>query len=389
MRYNDFKTSGKTAIALNEAEARIQHAEDVVFWEGSAGAVRALESLRKLEKGGHNDVTIKWDGSPASIFGRNEDGKFILTDKSGFGAKGYDGKSKSAKDLEAMLLNRKTSKGLEVPDSYTAFASNMRQIFDEYQSALPERFRGYFKGDLLYFNKPALEGDDYVFTPNIVTYRVDKDSDIGNKIGRSTSAVVIHRYMGQDGIEKGLQGMNINNIIQGDKVLVVPPVVVQRAPEVSDTDVDTLKTDISKYAVNIDTLLNTQTLANLKMVDMPKIFYAYLNSKVDTGLTALGEDFMGWLNSNTKISDVKKKRMSEHITQNIKGFRAMWQVVSNIMNIKNKIINQFDSHDADIKANIGDTYKGGEGYVLQHPGGDIKLVNRAGFTAANRSIRRD
>ena len=87
--------------------------------------------------------------------------------------------------------------------------------------------------------------------------------------------------------------------------------------------------------------------------------------------------------------DVKKKRMSEHITQNIKGFRAMWQVVSNIMNIKNKIINQFDSHDADIKANIGDTYKGGEGYVLQHPGGDIKLVNRAGFTAANRSIRRD
>ena len=180
MRYNDFKTSGKTAIALNEAEARIQHAEDVVFWEGSAGAVRALESLRKLEKGGHNDVTIKWDGSPAIIFGRNEDGKFILTDKSGFGAKGYDGKSKSAKDLEAMLLNRKTSKGLEVPDSYTAFASNMRQIFDEYQSALPERFRGYFKGDLLYFNKPALEGDDYVFTPNIVTYRVDKDSDIGN-----------------------------------------------------------------------------------------------------------------------------------------------------------------------------------------------------------------
>ena len=75
MRYNDFKTSGKTAIALNEAEARIQHAEDVVFWEGSAGAVRALESLRKLEKGGHNDVTIKWDGSPAIIFGRNEDGK--------------------------------------------------------------------------------------------------------------------------------------------------------------------------------------------------------------------------------------------------------------------------------------------------------------------------
>ena len=32
--------------------------------------------------------------------------------------------------------------------------------------------------------------------------------------------------------------------------------------------------------------------------------------------------------------------------------------------------------------------EGGEGYVLAHPGGDIKLVNRAGFTAANRAVER-
>ena len=54
---------------LKEAEARIHHAEDVVFWEGSRGAVRAVESLKQLEQGGHKDVTIKWDGSPAIIFG--------------------------------------------------------------------------------------------------------------------------------------------------------------------------------------------------------------------------------------------------------------------------------------------------------------------------------
>ena len=73
--------------------ARIQHAEDVVFWEGSKGAIRAVESLKKLASGGHKDVTIKWDGSPAIIFGRDEiSGEFVLTDKSGFGAKGYDGK---------------------------------------------------------------------------------------------------------------------------------------------------------------------------------------------------------------------------------------------------------------------------------------------------------
>jgi len=69
------------SVQLDEG-ARIQHAEDLVFWEGSAGAVRALESLKKLETGGHKNVTIKWDGSPAVIFGRDEEGNFILTDKS-------------------------------------------------------------------------------------------------------------------------------------------------------------------------------------------------------------------------------------------------------------------------------------------------------------------
>ena len=31
---------------------------------------------------------------------------------------------------------------------------------------------------------------------------------------------------------------------------------------------------------------------------------------------------------------------------------------------------------------------GGEGYVLAHPTGDIKFVNRAGFSAANRAVQR-
>ena len=96
---------------LNEAEARIQHLEDVIFWEGSKGAMRALQALRSMDKEGHKDVTIKWDGSPAVIFGRNENGEFTLTDKSGFQAKGYDGRPTSAEDLQAMFINRKKSKG--------------------------------------------------------------------------------------------------------------------------------------------------------------------------------------------------------------------------------------------------------------------------------------
>ena len=98
---------------IEAVEARIQHAEDIIFWEGSKGAKRAVEALHRLEQGGHNDVTIKWDGSPAIIFGRDDNGNFILTDKGGFVAKGYDGKAKSGDAVAQMIMNRP---GAQVPE---------------------------------------------------------------------------------------------------------------------------------------------------------------------------------------------------------------------------------------------------------------------------------
>ena len=77
MRFHEFKL---TESKLFEAEARIQHAEDVVFWEGSKGAARAIESLKILELGGHYVVRFKWYVSPAIIFGRDVDGMFVFTD---------------------------------------------------------------------------------------------------------------------------------------------------------------------------------------------------------------------------------------------------------------------------------------------------------------------
>lgn len=71
MRYREFKLV-ESKVFLKE-DARIDHAEDIVFWEGSKGAARALDSLLQLEKGGHTDVTIKWDGCihPDSIVETN------------------------------------------------------------------------------------------------------------------------------------------------------------------------------------------------------------------------------------------------------------------------------------------------------------------------------
>ena len=378
MKFNEIKNE----YFLAEA-ARIQHAEDIIFWEGSAGAKRVIQSLRDLAEQGHKDVTIKWDGSPAIIFGRNENGEFILTDKSGFTAKGYDGRSKSADDLEQMFLNRSGGKNRDKP-SYQAFAANMKDIFDEYEKAVPADYRGYFKGDLLYFNKPELKNGNYVFKPNIVEYAVDANSDLGKRIGASKTGVVIHRQVQPDGVETPLQDPDV---FLGNEVLVVPPISVEKPAEVDNQQLAQLEKIVNKNSAGIDQLLNLQALKQLQLSNFSDILYAYTNSKVDTGLQNLGKDFEQWL-EGSKVSKRKKQNVMQYIQQNLAAFNALWQTVNAIMQVKDNIIAQFDSHDSTVKQRIPGHGQGGEGYVLAHPEGDIKLVPREFFTKANRAVKR-
>ena len=362
---------------FNEAEARIQHMEDLVFREGSQGAVRAIESLKSLEQGAHNDVTIKWDGSPAVIFGRDADGNFVFTDKSGFSAKGYDGKAKSAKELAQMLKNRPGY--AKNPEGYGPFIANMVDVYDEYEKAVPKDYRGFFKGDLLYFNTPEIQDGHYVFTPNIVTYSVKQDSDIGKRIGMSKSGIVIHREADISGAEGPLRD---TNIFQGNEVLVLPPVVAQEPPSVDDSQLKTLQAMVTKHGSSIDAILEKRQ----GLSDLSQIFYTYMNSRVDSGIKNLAQDFAGWL-ATSKVSKPKQQKVIEIINNNIEGFNAMWDLVHGIMKVKDNIINQLEDQEADITATIKGE-KGGEGYVLAHPGGDIKLVPREFFTKHNRAVER-
>ena len=374
MRFFEFKQ------IIKEAEARIQHAEDFVIFNGSKGAAHALESLKSLEQGGHKDVTIKWDGSPAIIFGRNENGEFVFTDKSGFVKKGGVERATSGDDLEQFLLNRGGGANRDKPDRI-AFASNMKEAFSVYEKAVPRDFKGYFKGDLLYYNTPPVEENKFVFTPNIVTYRVDVNSDLGKKINQSKTGVVIHRQMDGEGNETAIQ-VDPESFFAGNEVLVVPPVTVSKAPNVVNDDIKGLQALVSKSSAGIDKLLDKNVLAELKLADFDKIMYLYMNQ------TNMQKDFFEWLKTS-KVSVPKQKRLVDYIRQNKQAFEDLWKIVGATQAIKNDIIDQFDSHDADVTASIGNN-AGGEGYVIANPKGDLKLVNRGegGFTQANRAVQR-
>lgn len=366
---------------IKEAEARIQHAEDLVFFQGSAGAKRALGQLKELASGGQGKVTIKWDGSPAVIFGRDEDGKFMLTDKGGFGAKGYDGKNKSPEAVEKMFLARPGAQ--KNPDGFKALAANMKKAYSVMEKATPKDFRGYFKGDMLYFNTPNKEQDVYMFKPQIVQYMVKADSKIGKRIGQSSVGVVIHRVVDENGNESPLKEFDM---FQGNELFVIPPVTVSEAPKVDETSLNKLEALINKNASSIDSFLDKNKLAQMKVSDFSNILYTYTNSKVDTGLDNLGRDFLKWL-SNSKVSKPKQERLIKYIKENVNTFSAIWDTVNGIMKVKDNIISQLDTQDSDVVATINGQ-PGGEGYVLSDPTGDMKLVNRRGFSAANRAQMR-
>ena len=377
------KNESQNNESIVREASRIDHAEDLAYLQGSQGAIRALQSLRNMAKGGQGNVTLKWDGSPAVVFGRNENGEFVFTDKSGFVKSKGVGRTTSPDALKQELLMR--SKGINKDDpKRIAFADSMAQAFGVFEKAVPKNYRGYFKGDLLYYNTPPVIEKNFVFKPQLVEYAVDVASDLGKKIAKSSAGVVVHRMVDPDGSEHPLKDLEI---FEGDQLLVVPPVTIEQPAQVPNEELDRLAQIIKKDSADLDSLLDVNKLAQMKMKNFPDIIYKYMNSKVDTGLDNLGRDFTKWLNTRKDISGVKQQKIIEYIKQNMNAWTSLFEVITGIMKAKDSIIADLDKNPNAVKAKT-DGKEGGEGYVLAHPEGDIKLVNRAVFTAANRAVER-
>ncbi len=352
--------------------ARIQHLEDLAIWDGSNGGKKAIASLKSLEHS-PGDTTIKWDGSPAIIYGRNDQGEFVLTDKSGFGAKGYDGRVTSPEALEKMFMSRKSRPGTEA--SRAEFAARMASLWPAFESSTPADFRGYVHGDLLYTETPSIKNNRLVFQPNTTLYTVDPLSDIGKRVANSKIGVVLHAYIDMDG---NISAVDATKFTTGE-LLVMPPAVVTTAPEIDVDGINELEAIVAKYGNDIDTLVSPPP--ELKMKSFQDMLYTYVNSAVKTNsLGSLGnsQHFMDWL-SNSKASNKMKEKVVDWIKQHNQGFDALFQFIAKAMTVKNQIIKLLDSQPADIEAHTNGE-QGGEGYVV---GRDVKLVNRAGFTAAN------
>lgn len=344
-----------------------QHAEDLVIVNGSAGARHALDVLESLASD-VSDVRVKWDGSIGIYFGRDAQGEFVLTDKSGFVAKGYDGHTRSAQDLERMLLSRNK----QVDADRRRYASSMAMLFGQLESIVASDFEGFVFADVLFFEQPPLnQHGEYEFTPNTVTYHIAKDSELGQQIATSQCGIVIHQHDGKP-IMESVPGLDTTG-----SVFVISHVPVADPPRVDFAAISHARSAVDQQHEAIDSLLDDTMLRSVKLSDFKKTLYRFVNSQVTTrDLSNLNARFEPWLRTSA-VSAGKQDRIMRLRETNSAGFAAVFSTLETIMCLKDHVIDELD-HRNPIKQTINGE-PGGEGYVR----GNIKLVPRCRFTAAN------
>ena len=346
--------------------ARTPHPEDFIF-SGSASAVDAINGIVSAIANPQT-VTIKWDGSPAIVFGRRStDGQFTMNYKEYIGAPG--GQVTSAQEL--LDYYARNGKNMEV-------GKKLASAFNAIGSIVPSSFRGFVQGDLMWTEPLKPVDGKYVFKPNPhgVTYKVPTDSNVGQKItgrqvgiavhsigsdienNKETPLVGRHSMNGLEGLAPSTQYCTVFTGNMGITFKMKRPVKIENAA----------RTAIKKFAsLGGDEFLNSLTGSSKATLQ------TYYNRKV-TGQAVDGN----WLQS--KLS---RPQFATFIAKENKPIVLALDAVYNaITQLKMAVLSELEPQVSGIEQYVGDTPKG-EGFNIDTPSGFIKLVNRGVFSAAN------
>lgn len=344
----------------------IEHLEDYVFRNGLPGVTKALQIVAAAADAPAKTTTVKWDGKPAVIFGRKpETGEFVLTDGSGFEAKGYDGLATSPRMMADIQGTRSGARG-ELIQLYAT-------LWPKLEAALPTNFRGYVKGDLLYMSTPPLEAGNYVFKPNTVQYRIPAKTSLGQRIGASNTGIAMHSMYADAGdARQPLSGVRFNDVpglllIEpiGGKEIVPDAALIKQIKSVAN----------SGDGRAIATLFNPAELRAQQITDLAKLCVDYINHRIKTSsnFDDLLPGFGEWL--QTKVTPKKFGNIVEYLNSpasNTGALAAAFTLFLLLYNLKMDILRQLDLKDP-----------GHEGWVMATDAGYAKAVNRFDFTARN------
>lgn len=366
-----------------------QHIEDLAYIYGPVGAMKAVERLAGIGRDGSH-LEVKWDGSPAIIFGRNDQGQFHFGDK-------YSKQFNTSADMVHAQYAPKTSGDA----NRSKFAGEMMALYSVYEQATPLEYRGFLECGLLFKTRPPLQNNEYSFQANTVIYHVDANSNLGQLISRGTTCAAATAYFK---IIPGMGGQrapvgNHYNGIGNQNVIIIPPKFTEVQAKVPAEKLKRIENFVKQSSGIMEEFLTpspewSQTFKNTDEagVKWRESIYKYVNSQVDVpgSLNTLGSNMVEWAATDPVYTAQRRSIATDKITNSQDGLKATFLVVRAIMNLKDMIIDQIEKPtlaSLGIRATLPGNYGvGGEGFVSDVENGvqPLKLVKRGGFTAANR-----
>ena len=358
----------------------IEHLEDLVFRKGSRGVDEALAIVQHSAEAPQKTTSVKWDGKPAVIFGRKPDtGEFVLTDGSGFEAKGYDGLATSPQMMAQIQSTRKGERG-ELVQLYA-------DLWPQLEAATPTNFRGYVKGDLLYYPQQPWEeqAGNLVFKPNTVQYRIPAKSALGQRIRNSTTGIAMHTmYADQGEPKQPLSRVSFNEV---PGLLLIEPIygkgITPQDPAQSKGQaalIKQIKQIRNSKGAAIDTLFNPAELRAMQITDLAKLCVDYINKRINPDYAGYTGDFSNLIGDfgqflQSTVTSKKFNNIVEYLkspASNTEGLAAAFTLFILLHDLKLDILRNLDLKDP-----------GHEGWVMATPAGYGKAVNRFDFTARN------
>ena len=391
-----------------DVNTHLYHIEEEIIRNGLVGAKSAVRYLmglvNMLEGNADADVraTVKWDGAPAIVCGKDPlNGKFFVGTKSVFNAR------TPKINYTFQDIDRNHQGGL----------AKVLKYAHRYLSKL--NIPGVVQGDLMFIPgmlKPErIDGEAFLtFTPNTITYAVQKGSKLYDQITKAKIGIVFHTKYDGDTMDtlSASFGVDVSEFGQDSNVWYDDAYFKDFTGTATfkQNESLTLKTAIQKIDRLVDEVPMPLWMKLSTNKDFVQYMLQFINAQIKRGGVTQDpkqamqqyinyyRDIQAQAKEKLKTDTAKLKRdqavavMGKLFAENEKGVSAIIRIHNATMQIKNKIIKQINDVQSTkqfLKTDQGYQVTNPEGYVaIDNDGQAVKLVDRLTFSKANFSAQK-
>jgi len=390
---------------LAKANKHLDHLEDLVLIDGSAGARKAIQVLKEVgavlspSGGAPLTITTKWDGAPAVICGIDPaDGKFFVGTKGVFAKEPKMAKTQS--DVQRLY-----SGGLA------------HKMSDCLRYLKPVVKQGVLQGDLLFTDDKSTEtidGKSYItFRPNTLTYAVQPDSKIGREVKTAQLGIVFHtKYSGPSIQEMSASfGVSDNDYTNTSQVWAVSA-SFQNVGGVATFNQSEYVTYQAAIRQAEGSIKQSGQIFNLiqsgkKALQIDTVFLQFFNSFYRAGMPVPSvnntyNSFVRYLAGQYNTAISKNKTLDaqadkafkfvgaiDFIQEHQREFQMMIATYLNLTRAKMLLVNKMNqvaALQAFVDTGNGYQVTNQEGFVAVSSGRAVKLIDRLEFSMLNFTV---